>query len=251
MKKGLLTVCLVVSMLAVQGCGGAPASTANPGKDTSSTASSTASESEKTAPAEEKYADIIEALDNENYDEAIALIEAMKPQPKEEVIEITLDNWSKYFEIVRVNEIDEKNADGSVKSIHAYDYFRIKDEYKDKLISCDLGIGYTWKYESKQVTSVNKDDLTFELVTADSIPDILNQRYVEAYHIDEEQSGWRDLNGDSFSLCTPEIYYELDDIGCSTNRIPVSDFERCEYVYVLDPVNYQIITTEGTITLSE
>ena len=77
MKKGLLTICLIVSMLAVQGCGGAPASTASTGTDTSSTASSTASESEKTVSAEEKYPDIIEALDNEKYDEAIALIEAM------------------------------------------------------------------------------------------------------------------------------------------------------------------------------
>ena len=115
MKKGLLTICLIVSTLAVQGCGGAPASTASTGTVTSSTASSTASESEKTVSTEEKYPDIIEALDNEKYDEAIALIEAMKPQPKEEVIEITLDNWNKYFEIVRENNISEKNADGSVQ----------------------------------------------------------------------------------------------------------------------------------------
>lgn len=251
MKKGLLSVCLIVSMLAVQGCGGAPASTASTETVTSSTASSTASESEKTVSAEEKYPDIIKALDNENYDEAIALIEAMKPQPKKEVIEITLDNWSKYFEIVRVSDIVEKNVDGSVKSLHAYDCVQIKDEYKDKLISCDLGIGYTWKYESKQVTSVNKDDLTFELGTVDSIPDNLNDRYVNVFHIDEEQSNWSDVYEGSASLEAPEINYKLDNVKTSGSIIPVSDFERCDYVYALDPVNYQIVTTEGTITLSE
>lgn len=248
MKKGLLTVCLIVSTLAVQGCGGAPASTASTGTVTSSTASSTASESEKTVSAEEKYPDIIEALDNEKYDEAIALIEAMKPQPKEEVIEITLDNWSKYFEIIRVTNIGQKNADGSVKDLYAEDLFQIKDEYKDKLISCDLGIGYTWEYEAKQVTSVNKDDLTFELGAVDSIPDELNGTF---YGRDEQQSDWKDVDSDSFRLASPMIYYWIDNERWSGPNIPVSDFERYDYVYALNAVNYQIVTTEGTITLSE
>lgn len=251
MKKGLLIVCLIVSTLAVQGCGGAPASTSSTGTVTSSTASSTASESEKTVSAEEKYPDIIKALDDENYDEAIALIEAMKPQPKEEVIEITLDNWSKYFEIVRETQIDQKNADGSVKNIYVFDAFQIKDDYKDKLISCNLGFGYTWEYELKQVTSVNKDDLTFELGTVDSIPDDLNGNYFINHYSDEEHSSWSDVYGGSSRLVSPMIYYKIDNDRWDDTRIPVSDFERCDYVCVLNPINYQIVKTEGTITLSE
>lgn len=228
MKKGLLTVCLIVSILAVQGCGGAPASTANSGTDTSSTASSIASESEKTVSAEEKS------------------------QPEEGVIEITVDNWSKYFEIVRETSIREKNADGSVKSLYAEDIFRIKEDYKDKLIECNLRIGYSWEYETKQVASVNKDDLTFELGTVDSIPFDVRDKYNLVFRIDEEQGDTINVNEGSSKLGTLWIDYMLDNkFTPGKSDIPVSDFERYDCVYALNPVNYQIVNIKGTITLSE
>lgn len=47
----------------------------------------------------EKYGDVLEALENEEYAEAIDLIKAMMPEPEKQVVEINLENWTDFFQL--------------------------------------------------------------------------------------------------------------------------------------------------------
>ena len=79
----------------------------------------------------EKYSTVIEALEKEDYDGAIAAVEAMRPAPEKrpshEVV-ITMDNWEEYFEIV---EIPKATAFGEMDRLTYV--FKLREQYKELL----------------------------------------------------------------------------------------------------------------------
>ena len=77
-----------------------------------------------------KYADVVDALEAEDYDLAAAAIDARRPIPEETTIEITADNWQDYFDVVDVMTIP-KNEFGKLEGEVAHTELVLKDEYSN------------------------------------------------------------------------------------------------------------------------
>lgn len=75
-------------------------------------------------------------------------------------VEITMDNWSQYFEIIeRKNE--EKNAFGEVETTHIYNVFALKDEYADKLDTEEenaVAVEVSYDWGTKDLGTMNASD---------------------------------------------------------------------------------------------
>ena len=65
----------------------------------------------------EKYKSIIDKLEGENYDGAIEEIQAMKPAPTVQEVEITADNFFDYYDIVYDENNIERDSDGNIITI--------------------------------------------------------------------------------------------------------------------------------------
>ena len=65
----------------------------------------------------EKYKDVIDSLEREDYEQAIGLISEMMPEPEERVVEITADNFWDYYEVREGADDIERDADGNVTDI--------------------------------------------------------------------------------------------------------------------------------------
>ena len=104
----------------------------------------------------ENYSEIINCLENKNYDSAIQLIEQMK---KDELalqnankgikeVQITIDNWDQYFEFgysydYYMNSFDE------ITHINCASGFKLKDEYQIVMDnSCETSVSFEATLES-------------------------------------------------------------------------------------------------------
>ena len=128
-------------------------------KSTSSVPNSTAAEvsanqedqektdSEAKTNLTEKYKDILEALENEEYDKAIDLISAMKPEPETEVVKIDLNNWTEYFSVEIENNNLNYDAMKNIISEGESMNLVIKPEYKERIISVNGEVGAEVEYE--------------------------------------------------------------------------------------------------------
>ena len=82
----------------------------------------------------EKYSDVLDALEAEDYDSAMDSIAAMKPVPTPPpvtAVDITLDNYLDYFEIA-TKDYDQNDAYGNLYYRNREYYLELKDRY-----SCD------------------------------------------------------------------------------------------------------------------
>ena len=79
----------------------------------------------------DKYSTVIDALEKEDYDGAIAAVNAMRPAPEKRPsheVAITMDNWAEYFELV---EIPKATAFGDLDNLAFV--FRIRDQYIEQV----------------------------------------------------------------------------------------------------------------------
>ena len=140
----------------------------------------------------EKYKTIIDKLEGENYDGAIEEIQAMKPAPTVQEVEITADNFFDYYDIVYWENQIDRDANGKITSISRVDDwfdFMLKDEY---LLDTDqdnsVEIGVTCEYDLKKIENVDPE--TGEIVYGDA-PDkqwTLVRFYMTEHDVEEFQS---------------------------------------------------------------
>lgn len=83
----------------------------------------------------DKYYPLLQALEQEQFDTAIAHIELLRPAPTEpeyESVEITLDNWTEFFELVEGRFI--RNDEFREPATVGFGYcIVLKEEYEDRL----------------------------------------------------------------------------------------------------------------------
>lgn len=119
----------------------------------------------------DKYVDIYDCLENGDYDKAIELIEAMKPEPSVEMIPLTLDNWSTYFSTENVITHMERDANGNIMSSKYEVDLVLKPEYKEKLVSISGEIGYECDYVPHIVTNIDKATGLFDIESVEKGPE--------------------------------------------------------------------------------
>lgn len=140
MKRTLSAILVVILCLALCACGAsAPAPTPEPTPN----------------PGEllyNKYADIIDALEAEDYDGAAEAIEALRPAPEITEVEITMDNLWDYFEIVE-KRTEKTDAHGTVNFVWLSCVFTLKEDFKladGERYPTDVAIGYEYTMKTKE-----------------------------------------------------------------------------------------------------
>ena len=117
----------------------------------------------------EKYDELIQLLEEEKYQEAIAEINKLaesneKNDGKEtETINITIDNWQEYFE-TKFTVREEYNDFDEIETIWVYNSLCVKAEWKNIITELDVAFDYSCKdgYSSVVITyNMDTKELSF------------------------------------------------------------------------------------------
>lgn len=246
MKKYLALLLMIIMAVSIIGCGG-----------------NTAQEPEQATEPEpsigdqmyEKYKTIIDKLEGENYDGAIEDIQAMKPAPTIQEVEITKDNFYDYYDIVYEEDGIERDSDGKIVAIDKSDRyfsFKLKDEYSlDDNEDNTIAIGVTCGYDLKKIENVDFE--TGKITLAD---DNINEQMDEILEIAKD---WIDDPSTSLSV-TCEGSWEIpcynapgitgsrwfeDEQGWDATYDEITPNDHEGYVFV--PADIQITRAEGTL----
>ena len=99
-----------------------------------------------------KYQSLIDLLEAENYEDALVDVENRIPVPECEIIEITMDNWDEYFEIVP-DHYWEENAFGEGEALCIGFSLFLKDEYVARLpLVGNSSIACTVSFDAREKT---------------------------------------------------------------------------------------------------
>ena len=169
-KKFLQVIAVCVCFFTACGNNSSTNSTSSFSNSSSVEVSANQEEQEKTdseakTDLTEKYKNILEALENEEYDKAIDLISAMKPEPETEVVTIDLNNWTEYFTVEIENENLNYDAMKNIISEGESMNLVIKPEYKERIISVNGEVGAEVAYEDLvyKVINVNRVDIQYAI----------------------------------------------------------------------------------------
>ncbi len=202
----------------------------------------------------EKYKSIIDKLEGENYDGAIEEIQAMKPAPTVQEVEITADNFFDYYDIVYDENNIERDSDGKITEIKKWDNnfrFILKDKYSlDPDKDNKIVIGVTGDYDLKKIEEV--DFQTGEITLGEDAFDEYKDEIIES------AKGWTDEDSTTLSVScegsmelsfnnTPKVsgarWKKDEDRWRQYYEITPDDYEG----YVFVPVDIQITRAEGTL----
>ena len=184
MRKALSLLLVLIFVVSLAGCGGS-AKEAEPQQETATPTPDPA------ILLYEKYSDIISALEEENYDGAVSLIEEMKPTPEvppiKEVI-ITTDNFFDYFEFIRINSRDltSKDSQGNIKTLVRLVRYILKPEYsvaQERLSDCAVEVGVTYD-EVAYVGSISPIDVDFDSFTFSTFQEPIIEHEDKMIHAD-------------------------------------------------------------------
>ena len=267
-KKLLQVMALFACFFIITACGNSGSSDGTSSTD-NSTATETSSNQEeqekektdseaKTDPTE-KYKDIKDvllALENEEYDRAIDLINAMKSEPETQVVKIDMENWAEYFS-VEVRPRYNYDAMKNIKEISEMWYLSLKPEYKEKLVSIsgEAGVEAAYEEEVRKIINVDKDTGAYETKVMDM--DSLKAEYAEItgnmggsdgpYFNDWEISSTVDMAAD-MSIMDTDIT-ALQPHTTSGGSIRIKDAE--EWTQYIRYPKINIVRIEGEMVLSK
>lgn len=158
-------------------------------------------------------------------------------QSQSGTVELTMDNWQNYFELVETSCF-QKNAFGEVEGLTVGVTLRLKEEYRQRLVSLDNG-AVECQYQAAVVGC--QADMAAETYTL-----------LDIHHIDERIYSWtRTLSPDC--VIFSGTYIEEG----STNKVQIDmkreiygasgPYNQSVFGY---PVNIQITRIQGTLNLS-
>ena len=246
-RKAIIYCFLLLSLLFLAACGkGDTTPTEKQEKDIQAEAEGIASDEAAVEVYEEsivddsaeKYDEIIKHLKNEDYDGAIALINAMRPAPMNETITITQDNWSTYFSIEDEYSYSY-DAQGVIEEAQYHIYLRLKDEYKSRMISLSGIVGYEYDYVPHLITDINKEDGSIETEIADNAPG-----KEEFEHVSTTENLSSEIYLSSGDVCTESG----NTIGIAL-YIDVKDAENMPEQWLYYPEEINIVRIEGELVL--
>ena len=206
----------------------------------------------------EKYGDIIGALEEERYDDAIDAISAMKPAPEIEEVTITKDNFLDYYEVVLQEANNEKDAAGNIVTLYLYPQsdlvYGLKEEYKDRLVweGSHVEIGVTGTHNLRKLESV--DWQSGEYVLSDVLYDDVRQSVWEQFsqssiyseYFSTTANGTDIIYVNSMDFLFGAVYWHPQFGSWWHVDITPDVMDNDIYVPVLDDV--EIVRAEGTLT---
>ena len=168
----------------------------------------------------------------------------MRPEPETETVSITLDNWQEYFSFVDKYDY-VYDAEGAITETYYYIYFQLKEEYQDRLVSLNGNVGYEYEFVSHKITSIDKENGTFEDEVSDSG---LGGNLLESLR--EEASTSVGLSP-SVNICMGDAYQESERYGTMLGPIYIrdSDYYTNQWIYYPEEIN--IVRIEGEMVLNK
>ena len=211
----------------------------------------------------EKYADIIGALEEERYDDAIDAISAMKPEPEEIVVEITPENFWDYYEVVYSDSILNKDAAGNILSIWGSQdfYLALKEEYASVLVpdNPNIEVGVTADVVMKRLESVDWNSGEYQISNENY--DDMEAAYVSSWSMNKRTafddistvfSGSKRLSAMIYNtdFAGGFLYQYTDNWGTYWRNGDIKPDDSYDEVYIVAPENIEIVRAEGTLVLS-
>ena len=238
-KYGKLIMMLICAAM-VTACGSTQA--ARPADEAVASGTEDPAGEEGTVDLAEKYSEIITHLENEEYDEAIEAINAMRPEPETETVSITLDNWQEYFSFVDDYRY-EYDAQGAITETYYDICFQLKEEYQDRLVSLNGTVGYEYEYVPHKITSIDKETGSFEVEESNGGP-------VDNYYEGNLESTSEELSS-SVYICTAITYQEIEDMSHSGPAILIKDADEYRNKWIYYPEEINIVRIEGEMVLNK
>ena len=168
----------------------------------------------------DKYEDIIKALEAEDYDKVINAVTAMKPVPTPPAatkVDITLDNYLEYFDLITDIDDTVKDAHGNPTQLDRYTYLKLKDMYSidsDNPGEIIVGIEY-----DESVSLYKGTDIDRETFTASG-----KRKALDNFHESIQNSSYVSRYDNTRLYCS--LFQETIMIGDKeTNTWLVSNFE--------------------------
>ena len=211
----------------------------------------------------EQYKSIIDHLAAEEYEDAIAEIQTMMPEPEEMVINITPENFYDYYELVFLDSHITRDAAGAVVEIWGNKAFRfdMKEEFASRLISdTNVEVGVTADVVVKKVGNIDWTNGTFSL--SDEIYDNIETELAKQFSVNQNETSFPDLSstytgtvrltgagtnalGMGFFYPYTEEYFHQTYMRQGSIKPGMDENE----IYIAVPENIQITRAEGTVTL--
>ena len=241
-KYGKLIMMLICAAM-VTACGSTQ--TAGPADGAAASGTEDPAGEEGTVDLAEKYSEIITHLENEEYDEAIEAINAMRPEPETETISITLDNWQEYFSFVDDYRY-EYDAQGAITETYYGIRFQLKEEYQDRLVSLNGTVGYEYGvYVPHKITSIDKENGTFEDEISDGEPDDFGLgRFAEGESKSVELEP-------SIYICDGIAYQKDENESIDGGPLFIKDADDYSNQWIYYPEEINIVRIEGEMVLNK
>ena len=204
-----------------------------------------------------QYDELINMIEEEDYDGAVAYINNLRPEPTYVTIDLTPENILDYYDLGIVYE-EHNNAD-AYGAVYNFDYVTeyrlyLKEEYEDCLIDKEnthLSVGVEYDY-SLIPAGFNDDytDLIIDYGGTCLVSDLDFDFYESFYkHVSKMcisgTDGWADnLGVDSVTAWDPD-----GKVFSGGNFFELKAEDKDCHFYLVSPANIKIITVEGSITL--
>ena len=188
----------------------------------------------------EKYKDLIDALEAENYEGAMQAFSSYIPQPETETITLSTENWSDYFDL-SIFPTYEKDAQGNINTVHECYVLTIKPEYEGKCSIEGGFVGYEYDNQFCKITDLRSDG-SYDFEPIDN-----------TIGYAEEWLGHKSESSDLYPSKTFLNYFDYialrGDGSSMGGSLPVSDAANYESLYVIRSTSVDIVNVSGTLTI--
>lgn len=157
----------------------------------------------------------------------------------EKKIEITVDNWQEYFEIKREVNV-HRDAFDEITSVGISEDFTLKEEFMDKIVSCDIAIRLLGSQCEQYMVKYD-----------------INTNVTETSLVDNPNKLFHGLDYSELT-CEETIEMGMESITngfpLSLNRLGYTDEigeDNIAYIEILSFENIEAIKAQGTITIIE
>ena len=212
---------------------------------------------------QEKYGPLIDALEAEDYETAVAEFGKLVGTPEmdagsgtdnqvsedREVIELTTENFLDYFELVQDGNYIDRDSSGKIKSIYPGTYrYVLKEEYRERFSweTEEMTLGFIAKVDSFYRAKIDWDTGTFTLgdkADKNTRKAIKKDCKYSTSKLDSQVTGY-----DSFYICSPDFFYLYRSSGFKWwTSGPAEPKDKTKYY--IDTWNIEIVNVSGTLIL--
>lgn len=194
----------------------------------------------------EKYGELIDALEAEDYEKAADYISSLMPEPEVEEVALTIDNWSDYFYIYRENSF-EKDAYGTNLTENSNYYIAPKPEYENAVLD-NVIAGFEYNMQCYQVVNLDKEEGTYDTAPVDDSR-LINDTYISSSTGQFSKSS--EVNGKTFLVSFRYFPLDLNGQIRLTGGLELQNADDYSMQLAVMPDHIDIVSFSGSISITK